>query len=192
MSNELEDVAHRTKRAAAPQGRHAVAEAGHGRASRGRRASCRSRSPTGIVDQDRGRTSCQVVRADDSRANRAKHGLMRALLANMVKGVTEGWTRRARDQRHRLPRRGRRATPSTSRSATRTRSRSSCRRASPPRSTRTASSLTGADQRSDRADGRQDPRAPPARAVQGQGRQVRRRSDQAEGRQGRRHQRQRK
>ena len=34
-----------------------------------------------------------MVRADDSRQNRAKHGLMRALLANMVKGVTEGWTR---------------------------------------------------------------------------------------------------
>jgi large subunit ribosomal protein L6 len=35
----------------------------------------------------------QVLRADDSRQNRAKHGLMRAHLANMVKGVTEGWNR---------------------------------------------------------------------------------------------------
>src|SRR4051812_5258411 len=34
-----------------------------------------------------------VLRADDSRDNRAKHGLVRAHLANMVKGVTEGWTR---------------------------------------------------------------------------------------------------
>ena len=34
-----------------------------------------------------------VLRADDSRENRAKHGLVRAHLANMVKGVTEGWTR---------------------------------------------------------------------------------------------------
>jgi large subunit ribosomal protein L6 len=34
-----------------------------------------------------------VVRADDSRDNRAKHGLVRAHLANMVKGVTDGWTR---------------------------------------------------------------------------------------------------
>jgi len=34
-----------------------------------------------------------VLRADDSRDNRAKHGLMRAHLANMVKGVTDGWTR---------------------------------------------------------------------------------------------------
>ena len=34
-----------------------------------------------------------VLRADDSRDNRAKHGLVRAHLANMVKGVTDGWTR---------------------------------------------------------------------------------------------------
>ena len=34
-----------------------------------------------------------VVRADDSRQNRSKHGLLRAHLANMVKGVTDGWTR---------------------------------------------------------------------------------------------------
>lgn len=34
-----------------------------------------------------------VVRADDSRQNRSKHGLVRAHLANMVKGVTDGWTR---------------------------------------------------------------------------------------------------
>ena len=34
-----------------------------------------------------------VSRADDSRENRAYHGLVRAHLANMVKGVTEGWTR---------------------------------------------------------------------------------------------------
>jgi len=30
---------------------------------------------------------------DDSRDNRARHGLVRAHLANMVKGVTDGWTR---------------------------------------------------------------------------------------------------
>lgn len=34
-----------------------------------------------------------VQRDDDTRENRSKHGLMRAHLANMVKGVTEGWTR---------------------------------------------------------------------------------------------------
>ena len=34
-----------------------------------------------------------MVRENDERQNRAKHGLMRAHLANMVKGVTDGWTR---------------------------------------------------------------------------------------------------
>src|SRR5512147_1911883 len=34
-----------------------------------------------------------VNRDDDSRENRSKHGLMRAHLANMLKGVTEGWNR---------------------------------------------------------------------------------------------------
>jgi large subunit ribosomal protein L6 len=34
-----------------------------------------------------------VSRADDSPASRAKHGLVRAHLANMVKGVTVGWQR---------------------------------------------------------------------------------------------------
>jgi large subunit ribosomal protein L6 len=35
-----------------------------------------------------------VDRRDDSRESRAKHGLVRALLSNMVKGVTEGFERR--------------------------------------------------------------------------------------------------
>jgi large subunit ribosomal protein L6 len=35
----------------------------------------------------------QVSRADDSRENRAKHGLTRALLNNMVVGVTQGFER---------------------------------------------------------------------------------------------------
>ena len=35
-----------------------------------------------------------VARADDSNENRAKHGMMRALLANMVKGVTDGFERK--------------------------------------------------------------------------------------------------
>jgi large subunit ribosomal protein L6 len=34
-----------------------------------------------------------ITRDDDSRENRARHGLVRAHLANMVKGVSEGWTR---------------------------------------------------------------------------------------------------
>lgn len=35
----------------------------------------------------------QFARASDSREDRARHGLMRALAANMIKGVTEGFTR---------------------------------------------------------------------------------------------------
>ena len=34
---------------------------------------------------------CLVSRADDTKQNRARHGLMRSLLANMVVGVTEGF-----------------------------------------------------------------------------------------------------
>ncbi|HEU4911843.1 MAG TPA: 50S ribosomal protein L6 [Actinomycetes bacterium] len=35
----------------------------------------------------------QVTRPDDERANRALHGLSRTLVANMVTGVTEGYTK---------------------------------------------------------------------------------------------------
>ena len=36
----------------------------------------------------------QVERKDDSRQNRAKHGMIRALVANMVKGVSDGFERK--------------------------------------------------------------------------------------------------
>jgi large subunit ribosomal protein L6 len=48
--------------------------------------------PTGVTVKLEG-DKLLVARADDSRENRAKHGLVRAHLANMVKGVTTGWTR---------------------------------------------------------------------------------------------------
>jgi large subunit ribosomal protein L6 len=48
--------------------------------------------PSGVTIRSEG-DKLVVGRADDSRANRAKHGLVRAHLANMVKGVTEGWKR---------------------------------------------------------------------------------------------------
>ena len=48
--------------------------------------------PAGISLKTEG-DKITVLRADDSRENRAKHGLIRAHLANMVKGVTDGWTR---------------------------------------------------------------------------------------------------
>jgi large subunit ribosomal protein L6 len=48
--------------------------------------------PVGIsIKPDKERL--QVVRIDDSHDMRAKHGLVRAHLANMLKGVTDGWTR---------------------------------------------------------------------------------------------------
>src|SRR5208283_469602 len=48
--------------------------------------------PEGISIKLEGNTLV-VSRVDDSREKRARHGLVRAHLANMVKGVTEGWTR---------------------------------------------------------------------------------------------------
>ncbi len=49
--------------------------------------------PEGVTIDVKG-TEVNVIRADDSRPNRAKHGMMRALLANMVKGVTDGFERK--------------------------------------------------------------------------------------------------
>ena len=48
--------------------------------------------PTGVSVKVEG-DKITVLRVDDERQNRARHGLMRAHLANMVKGVTDGWTR---------------------------------------------------------------------------------------------------
>jgi large subunit ribosomal protein L6 len=48
--------------------------------------------PTGVTVKVSGQEA-HVERADDSRENRAKHGMVRAILANMVKGVAEGWER---------------------------------------------------------------------------------------------------
>jgi large subunit ribosomal protein L6 len=48
--------------------------------------------PEGITIKTEG-DKILVLRANDERQNRARHGLMRAHLANMVKGVSEGWVR---------------------------------------------------------------------------------------------------
>jgi large subunit ribosomal protein L6 len=48
--------------------------------------------PTGITIKVEG-DKLSVQRKDDSRDLKAKHGLVRAHLANMIKGVTDGWTR---------------------------------------------------------------------------------------------------
>jgi len=49
--------------------------------------------PTGVSVKTAGQ-ELTVERADDSRENRSKHGMMRALVANMVKGVSDGFERR--------------------------------------------------------------------------------------------------
>jgi len=48
--------------------------------------------PEGVTMKQEG-DKVTISRVDDSPPNRAKHGLVRAHLANMVKGVTEGWLR---------------------------------------------------------------------------------------------------
>ena len=45
------------------------------------------------VQQDEKTATVTVSRASDERAERALHGLVRSLIANMVKGVTDGFTR---------------------------------------------------------------------------------------------------
>ena len=51
--------------------------------------------PRSITVQQDGKTSTvTVARASDERAERALHGLVRSLIANMVKGVTEGFIRK--------------------------------------------------------------------------------------------------
>ena len=57
-----------------------------------------------------------MARPDDERVSKSLHGLSRTLIANMVIGVTDGYTQDARDRRHRLPRHARRAATSSSRS----------------------------------------------------------------------------
>jgi large subunit ribosomal protein L6 len=49
--------------------------------------------PLGVTVKT-GATEVVFERADDSRQNRAKHGMVRALVANMVKGVSEGFERK--------------------------------------------------------------------------------------------------
>jgi large subunit ribosomal protein L6 len=46
------------------------------------------------VRYDEASRQLEVARADDERLSRALHGLTRSLIANMVKGVTEGYTKK--------------------------------------------------------------------------------------------------
>ena len=117
-----------------------------------------------------------VKRSDDSKAQRALHGLSRALLANAVAGVTQGFTQGARDPRRRLPRAGRAARAVVSASASPIRSTSRCREGIQI----AVDKQTRSDRRRDRSPGSRpggggDPVAASARRVQGQGHPVRRR-----------------
>jgi large subunit ribosomal protein L6 len=49
-------------------------------------------SPIEVVRDDNG--ALAVTRPDDERASRSLHGLTRTLLANLITGVTEGYTKR--------------------------------------------------------------------------------------------------
>ena len=49
--------------------------------------------PRGITVQQGDAGAVMVSRASDERAQRALHGLVRSLIANMVKGVTDGFTK---------------------------------------------------------------------------------------------------
>jgi large subunit ribosomal protein L6 len=46
-----------------------------------------------VVKNDKGEPLWKVSRSDDSKSSRAYHGLMRALLANMVTGVSKGFSK---------------------------------------------------------------------------------------------------
>ena len=99
-------------------------------------------------------------------------------------GVTKGFEKQARDQRRRLSRGGAGQEPAARarlqprRRSIRSRTASRSRRRSRPRS-----SITGIDKQKVGQVGGRDPRVPPARALQGQGREVRRRIHLPQGRQ---------
>jgi large subunit ribosomal protein L6 len=50
--------------------------------------------PNMTVQHDEAKKVVRVTRPDDERQNRALHGLTRSLIANMVKGVTQGYEKR--------------------------------------------------------------------------------------------------
>ena len=145
----------------------------------------RCRPDIEVKRQGRRQRRHRVERADDSRRDRAAaRPDARARRPTWSTGVTDG-LRRARSRSTAsvtAPRS--RARSSTSRSASRTRSCSRCPRASRPKvETRhdARSSAGSIDKELLGADGREDPQLPSARAVQGQGHQVRRGDDPAQG-----------
>jgi large subunit ribosomal protein L6 len=61
-------------------------------AVKGPKGELKRRIPSGVGLKQEG-DKLVATRADEGRINRAKHGLIRALVANMVQGVTKGFTR---------------------------------------------------------------------------------------------------
>ncbi len=59
---------------------------------KGPKGEMRQHIPTGLtINQDGGRLV--IERPNESKPMRARHGLVRALIANQITGVTEGWSR---------------------------------------------------------------------------------------------------
>jgi len=61
-------------------------------AIKGPKGELKRKVPMGVAVKVEG-DKVVATRGDDGRVNRAKHGLIRALVANMVKGVTTGFVR---------------------------------------------------------------------------------------------------
>ena len=77
---------------AVPKGVNISVSAGHV-GVKGPKGELKREVPAGVSLKVSGQ-ELHVERADDSTPNRAKHGMMRALVANMVKGVSEGFERK--------------------------------------------------------------------------------------------------
>jgi large subunit ribosomal protein L6 len=69
-----------------------LTQAGGNYSVKGPKGELKKPLPSGVTIKTEGAT-LTVVRASDAPNDRAKHGLVRAHLANMIKGVTDGWTR---------------------------------------------------------------------------------------------------
>ena len=141
------------------------------------------RCPTTSTVEDRRAMPSRSTPRDEAKRARAMWGMSRTLVANLVDGVTKGFEQEARDQRRRLPRGGAGQEPAArARLQPRRRSIRSRRASRSRRRSRPRSSSTGIDKR---RSARSPPRsaASAARALQGQGREIRGRVHLPQGRQ---------
>ena len=152
--------------------------------SRGPRAPWSATSPSGITIAQEGDTLL-VSRPDDERRHRALHGLTRSLVANMVTGVTEGFTKELE-----IVGVGYRATAKGPSSLELALGFSHPVHVDAPEGITFEVPVPDPDHRQGhrqgegRPGGRRHPQAPQARALQGQGRALRRRACAAQGRKG--------